>query len=223
MAIQATRAKTERKPKLRTTVVEAEDRWSYRPVDNRDFAAELEALVHLTGGDFTPFIEIAKTDVGFIHEPDSLAAVNTLKGPEYARFVARLKKETKVRIAPFEAALAAAKGNGAGGGDDGMPGKPLTFDIIEPWPDQVDGEKLLTELSGAIGAYVIMDAEQRDAVALWAVFTHTHDLRDFAALDRQVGESNALASRDLAEIMSATAPRPLYIAGLTTAFIERSD
>ncbi len=39
-----------------------------------------------------------------------------------------------------------------------MPGKPLTFDTIEPWPDPVDGEKLLTELSGAIGAYVIMDA-----------------------------------------------------------------
>jgi putative DNA primase/helicase len=223
-AKQATRAKTERKPKLRTTrkpkpKTKAE---ANGPADNRDFAAELEALVHLTGGDFTPFIEIAKTDVGFIHEPDSLAAVNTLKGLEYARFVARLKKETKVRIAPFEAALAAAKGNGAGGGDDGMPGKPLTFDIIEPWPDQVDGEKLLTELSGAIGAYVIMDAEQRDAVALWPVFTHTHDLRDFAPLLIAKSAIKRSGKSRLAEIMERLAPRPLYIAGLTTAFIERA-
>ena len=42
--------------------------------------------------------------------------------------IARLKEETKVRIAPFEAALRAAKGNGADPGDDGLPGKPLTFD-----------------------------------------------------------------------------------------------
>jgi hypothetical protein len=65
---------------------------------------------------------------------------------------------------------------------DGLPGKPLTFDEIEPWPDPVNGAELLTELSGAIGAYVIMDAHQRDATALWAVFAHAHDLRDFAPL-----------------------------------------
>ena len=32
---------------------------------------------------------------------------------------------TKVRIAPFETALRAAKGNGAIDDDDGLPGKPL--------------------------------------------------------------------------------------------------
>ena len=40
--------------------------------------------------------------------------------------MARLKAETKVRVAPLEAALRAAKGNGAG--DDGLAGKSLTFE-----------------------------------------------------------------------------------------------
>ena len=71
---------------------------------------------------------------------------------------------------------------GEGPGGDGLPGKPLTFDEIEPWHEQLNGAELLTELSGAIGTYVIMDAHQRDATALWTMFAHAHDFRDFAPL-----------------------------------------
>jgi hypothetical protein len=189
----------------------------------RDVDAELEAIVHLTGGDFTPFIERVKVDVGLIHELDSLAAINNLKsrnGADYARLIARLRAETKVRIAPFEAALRAAKGNDSG--DDDLPGKPLTFDTIEPWPDPVGGAALLTELSDAIGAYVVMDEHQRDAVALWAAFAHAHDLRDFAPLLLAKSAIKRSGKSRLAEIMERLAPRPLYLAGLTTAFIERA-
>jgi hypothetical protein len=191
------------------------------PIKGRDFTAELEALVSLTGGDFEPFIERVKINVGFAHESDALAAVNALECADYARLVARLKKETEVRIAPFEAALRAAKGDGAGD-DDGLPGKPLTFAEIEPWPDPVDGAELLTELSGAIGSYVVMDKHQRDATALWAVFTHTHDLRDFAPLLIVKSAIKRSGKSRLAEIVERLAPRPLYIAGLTTSFIERA-
>jgi hypothetical protein len=67
-----------------------------------------------------------------------------------------------------------------------------------------------------------MDAQQRDAVALWAVFTHTHDLRDFAPLLIAKSAIKRSGKSRLAEIMERLAPRPLYIAGLTTAFIERA-
>jgi Protein of unknown function (DUF3631) len=107
-------------------------------------------------------------------------------------------------------------------GDDGLPGKPLTFDEIELWPDPINGAELLTALADAIGKYVIMDAHQRDATALWVVFTHAHDYRDFAPL--LIGKSAIKRSGKsrLAEIMERLAPRPLYIAGLTVTFIERA-
>ena len=107
-------------------------------------------------------------------------------------------------------------------GDDGLPGKPLTFDEIEPWPDPVNGADLLTALSDAIGKYVIMDAHQRDATALWVAFTHTHDLRDFAPLLIVKSAIKRSGKSRLAEIMERLAPRPLYIAGTTAAFIERA-
>jgi hypothetical protein len=105
---------------------------------------------------------------------------------------------------------------------DGLPGKPLTLDEIEPWPDPVNGAELLTELSGAIGAYVIMDAHQRDATALWTVFAHAHDLRDFAPLLIAKSAIKRSGKSRLAEILERLAPRPLYIAGLTVTFIERA-
>lgn len=57
----------------------------------RDAVAELEAIVHLTGGDFTPFIEIAKSDVGFVYEFDAVAAIRNLNAADYARLIARLR------------------------------------------------------------------------------------------------------------------------------------
>jgi hypothetical protein len=184
---------------------------------------EHEALLRLLGGDRAPFIERVKINVGFAFEPKTLAAIITLKDggrAGYEQLIVDLRRETKVRIAPFEAAMRTAKGNSEASGDS-MPGKPLTFDTIEPWPDPVDGEKLVTAISGAIGAYVIMDAHQR-AVALWAVFTHTHDLRDYAPLLIAKSAIKRSGKSRLAEIMERLAPRPLYIAGLTTAFIERA-
>jgi hypothetical protein len=109
-----------------------------------------------------------------------------------------------------------------GPGGDGLPGKPLTFDEIEPWHEQISGAELLTELSDAIGKYVIMDAHQRDATALWTVFAHAHDFRDFAPLLIAKSAVKRSGKSRLAEIMERLAPRPLYIAGLTVTFIERA-
>jgi len=67
-----------------------------------------------------------------------------------------------------------------------------------------------------------MDAHQRDATALWAVFAHAHDLRDFAPLLIAKSAIKRSGKSRLAEIMERLAPRPLYIAGLTVTFIERA-
>ncbi|HZZ22332.1 MAG TPA: DUF927 domain-containing protein, partial [Roseiarcus sp.] len=109
-----TKAKTERKPRTERARKGTKPKAANANSNNgRDFTAELKALEALAGGDFTPFIEIAKLDVSFAHEPEALAAINHLAGRARVKVIALLQSETKVRIAPFEAALRAAKGNGA--------------------------------------------------------------------------------------------------------------
>ena len=109
----------------------------------------------------------------------------------------------------------------AGAIGDGLPGRPIDFDEIEPWPDPVDGAELLSELARVIGQYVVMEPRQRDAVALWAAHAHAHDLRD--ASPPLVIKSPTMRSgkTKLIETLERLVPRPLFLSGITAAFLER--
>ena len=104
---------------------------------------------------------------------------------------------------------------------DGLPGRPIEFDEIEPWPDPVDGAKLVSELAEAIGKYVIMEPRQRDAVALWAAHAHAHDLRDASPPLVIKAPTMRSGKTKLIETLERLVPRPLFLSGITAAFLER--
>ena len=188
----------------------------------RGDAQERSALDGLAGGDLAPYIALAKADEGFPFEPSAIEALGKLakdRRPDYERLRSRLKAETGVRVPALETAMLAQ--GAASATRDGLPGRPIEFDEIEPWPDPVDGAKLLSELAKAIGKYVIMEQRQRDAVALWATHAHAHDLRD--ASPPLVVKSPTMRSGKtrLVETLERLAPRPLFLSGITAAFLER--
>ena len=157
-------------------------------------------------------------------EPDTLAALTALAKADFPKWVnlrARLKAEARdVPIAELDKRIRPNVADGDG--DDGLPGQPLAFDEIELWRERVDGAALLTELSDTIGEYLVINADQRDGVSLWAVFAHAHDLRDYAPLLIAKSAIKRCGKSRLAEILERLSPRPLYLAGLTTSFIERA-
>jgi hypothetical protein len=189
---------------------------------NRGKAQERRALGALAGGDLTSFVGLAKADPGFPFEPFAIEALGKLakdRRPDYERLRSLLKSETGVRIPALEAAMQADSSNGAIG--DGLPGRPIDFDEIEPWPDPLDGSELLSDLARVIGRYVVMEPRQRDAVALWAAHAHAHDLRD--ASPPLVIKSPTMRSGKtrLIETLERLVPRPLFLSGITAAFLER--
>ena len=111
--------------------------------------------------------------------------------------------------------------HGEGPGGNGVAGRPIGFDEIELWPKAVSGAELLTELSGTIGAYVVMDAHQRDAVALWAVFAHAHDLRDYAPLLIIASPLKRCGKTKLQETLARLVQRPQPTSGVTAALFAR--
>jgi hypothetical protein len=48
-------------------------------------------------------------------------------------------------------------------------------DDLEPWPQIVDGGRLLDELCTAIGRHLVLEKQHVRAIALWILFAHTHD------------------------------------------------
>ena len=188
----------------------------------RGDAQERSALDALAGGDLAPYIALAKADEGFPFEPSAIEALGKLakdRRPDYERLRSRLKAETGVRVPALETAMlaqGAARANG-----DGLPGRPIDFDEIEPWPEPVGGAALLSELSITLAKYVVMEPRQRDAVALWATRAHAHDLRDTSPPLVIKSATMRSGKTKLVETLERLAPRPLFLSGITAAFLER--
>src|SRR5271157_1694589 len=108
----------------------------------------------------------------------------------YEALILRLKKETDCRVGPLEGAVAALAKRTAGGADkasghgkakakdggqtpeDSAQGSAITFPVLEPWPEPVEGAALLDALVDALKAYVVLTAVQAHAAALWIAFSH---------------------------------------------------
>ncbi len=72
-------------------------------------------------------------------------------------------------------------------------GQFYDFDDIEPWPDPVDGARLLDALVNTLDRHMALPAGAADAVALWVLHAPAHDMApiyDLVAegycLDRQI-------------------------------------
>jgi hypothetical protein len=167
-------------------------------------------------------VERAKSDPGAPFEPVEIAMLrNTARNcpADFERLRARLRAETKVRLPALEAVMKAAEPEA--GADDGMAGRPISYEEIEPWEEAVNGGDLLSELSEAIGSYIVMDKPQRDAVALWAVFAHAHDLRDYAPPLIIVSPLKRCGKTRLQETLARLVPKPQPTSGVTAALFPR--
>lgn len=97
-----------------------------------------------------------------------IARLLTLNSIERAREIRLVAKELNVPIAAVKEALREATAETSSKGQ----GRPLELPEIEPWPDLVDGAKLLDELCRAIAAYLVLPTGSVEILALWGVHTH---------------------------------------------------
>jgi putative DNA primase/helicase len=182
-----------------------------------------EPLARLAAGDIAPFLEIAKSDPGFPFEPDAITALSRLardSRADFERLRSKLKTDTQVRLPALEAEM---KAEAARSNDDTVnrSGQLIEYDEIDPWDEPVEGAGLLSALAQALDDYVIMDARQRDAVALWTVFTHAHDLGDFAPILVFSSPTKRCGKTRLQEVLARVVPRPQTMSGVSAAALAR--
>jgi putative DNA primase/helicase len=183
-----------------------------------------DILAKLGQGDMDAFVARCANDPAFPFEPEALGALIFLVGQNlanYERLRTRLKDETKVRLAALDNALKKEAAKLLGQADTSMSGRPIRYDDIEPWEEEVNGAELLTETAAAISAYVVMDAPQRDAAALWAFFAHTHDLRDYAPFLIILSPTKRCGKSTLQRALTRLVPRPQPTSGVTPALFPR--
>ncbi|MGH9412244.1 MAG: DUF3631 domain-containing protein [Terriglobales bacterium] len=99
---------------------------------------------------------------------------------------------------------------------------PLYLPEIDLWPEPVDGARLLSGLVTEARRYVIMTAEQADAVVLWAVLAHEIDGARIAPKLAITSPTKGCGKTTLLSVLHALVPRPLIAANLTPAVLYRA-
>ena len=92
---------------------------------------------------------------------------------------------------------------------------------IERWPHSVNGAELLDATSEAIGTYVVMPAESKDTLALWAFHTHCYRCFEHTPRAAAISPEKGCAKTLTLDLLSYLVSRPLSTANATAAVIFR--
>ncbi|WP_165694261.1 DUF3631 domain-containing protein [Teichococcus deserti] len=106
--------------------------------------------------------------------------------------------------------------------EDAATGRGVALAVVEPWPEPVETEALLSALSAAIRAHVILPMAMADAVALWCAhswvysrFQHTPRL-SVTSPAKRCGKSTLL------DILRALCCRPLKADSISASGVFRT-
>ena len=100
-------------------------------------------------------------------------------------------------------------------------GRPIELVQIVPWPEDVSGSALLTDLSSTLRRYVIISDVQGDACALWSLHTHAHDASDVSPKLVLKSPQKRSGKSRTATALARTVARPLHISGIKPAALLR--
>ncbi len=100
-------------------------------------------------------------------------------------------------------------------------GTPFKMNLPEPWPEQVDGAKLLMDLSETLEGYISLPAHAADAMALWILHAWVFDSFSispnlvFSSPQPRCGKTTALS------VVTQLVPKPMPASHLSPAVLFR--
>jgi putative DNA primase/helicase len=137
---------------------------------------------------------------------------------DYDRERVGAAKQLGCRVSTLDKQVAALRGETASAAGQGQ---PIELPEAEPWDVPVDGSELLTTLSSTIRQYVIVTAEQADAISLWSLHTHVHDAFDVSPMLVAKSAQKRSGKSRLAQVLERTVARRLLVSGISPAALLR--
>ncbi|MGB2931458.1 MAG: DUF3631 domain-containing protein [Methyloceanibacter sp.] len=92
----------------------------------------------------------------------------------------------------------------------------------EPWPTQVAGADLLTEIATAAAKHIAMPKGGAEVLALWTVFTHCHESFDIAPLLALTSPTAECGKTTALTFLSGTTSRALNVSNVTPSALFRT-
>ena len=97
----------------------------------------------------------------------------------------------------------------------------LGFELLDPWPDPVDGEHVLDQLAATVSRYIVLPADARDAVALWIMHAWAIDAAQHSPLLIISAPEKGSGKTTLGSLLGLLVPNPLPSANVTSAALFR--
>jgi putative DNA primase/helicase len=150
-------------------------------------------------------------------KPDVEEEIRRLARLDERKYELERKKAAKlldIRSSALDDFVAAERNQDAGVHKQG---RALEFADPDPWPEPVEGARLLNDLAATIRRYVVMREHAADAIALWVV--HTYLVRCFGVSPRLAISSpeKGCGKTTLLDVLSNLVARPLPTANTTVA------
>lgn len=130
------------------------------------------------------------------------------------------------RLASVEAVRSPARlADGYLAGDEGSEdvgqGESLALEDPEPWPEDVSGADLLSDLRATFSRFLALPDGAAVALALWTLHAHAHGAARVSPVLAVTSPEKRCGKTTLLDVLSALVPRPLPAANVTAATVFR--
>jgi putative DNA primase/helicase len=135
----------------------------------------------------------------------------------------RERKEAAKRLGCRESILDKLIRAARGEADDAQrQGRPLDLHEPDPWPQPVDGQALLSEISATFSRYVVMSRAAADAAALWVLHAYLIDVADATPRLAIKSSEKRCGKTTLLSVIAGLAPRVLATSNISPAALFRT-
>jgi hypothetical protein len=165
----------------------------------------------------TPPQEQSATD-----EEIEITRLAKLKPLEYERERKAAVEKLDVRASVLDKLVQGERARlGLDANDGKLQGQAISFPEPEPWPEPVDGARLLDGLAKAIRRHVVMSDEARDETALWVLHAYVFDRFLISPRLGVTSPVKRCGKTTLLDVLGRLAPRALPTANVTAAALFR--
>ncbi len=103
-----------------------------------------------------------------------------------------------------------------------LQGRAIVFKDPEPWPEEVDGDRLLDDLYRTFIRFLALPEGGAAVLALWAIHAHTYDTADVSPLLALVSPERRCGKTKTLQLLESLVPRPLMASNISPAAVFRT-
>jgi hypothetical protein len=153
---------------------------------------------------------------------DEVLRLSQLSKAQYEIERKEKAKQLNMRVSVLDRIVANLRPLDLGSDDDSSrQGTKIEFEPIEPWPDAVEGETLITDMKAGIRSHVILSEHQALGTSLWIIHTHALEAAEHTPRLQIKSPTMRCGKSTLLNTIAPMVFKPINTESITTAALFR--